>query len=92
MGCIVQHDTAGLARSLPATLSAGLQQQGVPATVAHNVANLPLVESLFSMFLGYDPIAERLGSAGVLQRTGVNAAVLTRKQFFPSCGQPPGMA
>ncbi len=75
--------TAGLAHSLPATLSAGLQQQGVPATVAHNVANLPPVESLFAAFLGYNPIAELLGSSGVLQQPGVNAAVLTGRQFFP---------
>jgi len=74
---------AGLAQSLPGTLSAGLQQQGVPATVAHNVANLPPVESLFAAFLGYNPIAELLGSSGVLQQPGVNAAVLTGKQFFP---------
>src|ERR1700732_4254047 len=74
---------AGLAQSLPGTLSAGLQQQGVPATVAHNVANLPPVESLFAAFLGYNPIAELLGASGVLQQPGVNAAVLTGKQFFP---------
>jgi MFS family permease len=74
---------AGLAHSLPTTLSAGLQQQGVPATVAHNVANLPPAESLFAAFLGYNPIAELLGSSGVLQQPGVNAAVLTGNQFFP---------
>src|SRR6476660_7835701 len=74
---------AGLAQSLPGTLSAGLQPQGVPATVAHNVANLPPVESLFAAFLGYNPIAELLGSSGVRQQPGVNAAVLTGKQFFP---------
>jgi MFS family permease len=74
---------AGLAHSLPGTLSAGLQQQGVTATVANNVANLPPVESLFAAFLGYNPIAELLGSSGVLQQPGVNAAVLTGKQFFP---------
>src|ERR1700754_3334007 len=74
---------AGLAHSLPTTLSAGLQQQGVPATVAHTVANLPPAESLFAAFLGYNPIAELLGSSGVLNQPGVNAAVLTGKQFFP---------
>jgi MFS family permease len=74
---------AGLAHSLPGALSAGLQQQGVPATVAHNAANLPPVESLFAAFLGYNPIAELLGSSGVLQQPGVNAAVLTGRQFFP---------
>jgi MFS family permease len=74
---------AGLAHSLPGTLSAGLQQQGVPATVAHHVANLPPVDSLFAAFLGYNPIAELLGSSGALQQPGVNAAVLTGRQFFP---------
>jgi MFS family permease len=74
---------AGLAHSRPGGHSAGLQQQGVPATVAHNVANLPPVESLFAAFLGYNPIAELLGSSGVLQQPGVNAAVLTGRQFFP---------
>jgi hypothetical protein len=44
---------------------------------------LPPVESLFAAFLGYNPIAELLGSSGVLQQPGVNAAVLTGKQFFP---------
>jgi hypothetical protein len=39
---------------------------------------------LFAAFLGYNPIAELLGSSGVLQQPGVNAAVLTGKQFFPS--------
>jgi hypothetical protein len=50
--------------------------------VAHNVANLPPVESLFAAFLGYNPIAELLGSSSVLQQPGVNAAVLTGNQFF----------
>jgi MFS family permease len=74
---------AGLAHSLPTTLSAGLQQQGVPATVAHTVANLPPAESLFAAFLGFNPIAELLGSSGVLNQPGVNLAVLTGKEFFP---------
>jgi MFS family permease len=74
---------AGLARSLPGTLSAALQQQGVPASVAHQVATLPPVGSLFAAFLGYNPIAELLSPSGVLQLPGVNAAVLTSKQFFP---------
>lgn len=47
------------------------------------MANLPPVDSLFAAFLGYNPIAELLGSSGVLQQPGVNAAVLTGKQFFP---------
>ena len=73
----------GLAQTLPATLSAGLQQQGVSASVAHQVADLPPVGSLFAAFLGYNPIAEILGPYRALSQPGVNADVLTGKTFFP---------
>jgi MFS family permease len=73
----------GLANSLPGAMSSGLQEQGVSASVAHEVANLPPVGSLFAAFLGYNPIAELLGPSGALQQPGVNAEVLTGKTFFP---------
>ncbi|HTH92167.1 MFS transporter [Mycobacterium sp.] len=73
----------GLANTLPSAMSAGLQEQGVPASVAHDVANLPPVGSLFAAFLGYNPIAELLAPSGALQQPGVNADVLTGKTFFP---------
>ena len=73
----------GLAHRLPGTMSAGLQQQGVPATLAHQLANTPPVGSLFAAFLGYNPIAQLLAPSGALQHTGINAAVLTGKEFFP---------
>jgi len=72
-----------LANSLPGAMSSGLQEQGVSASVAHEVANLPPVGSLFAAFLGYNPIAELLGPSGALQQPGVNAEVLTGKTFFP---------
>ena len=50
----------GLAHTLPSAMSSGLQAQGVSASVAHDVANLPPVGSLFAAFLGYNPIAELL--------------------------------
>jgi hypothetical protein len=74
---------AGLAHSLPGTMGAGLQQLGVPAAVAHQVANLPPVGSLFAAFLGYNPVAELMGPSRALQLPGVNTSVLTGKQFFP---------
>ncbi|OBF39664.1 MFS transporter [Mycobacterium sp. ACS1612] len=74
---------AGLAHSLPAALSSGLQQQGVAAGVAHQIADLPPVGSLFAAFLGYNPIAELLQSSGALHQPGVDAATLTGKSFFP---------
>ncbi|AKS35988.1 MFS transporter [Mycolicibacterium goodii] len=73
----------GLAGTLPTAMSAGLEQQGVSASVAHEVANLPPVGSLFAAFLGYNPIAELLAPYHSLQQPGVNADVLTGQQFFP---------
>jgi MFS family permease len=75
---------AGLAATLPRTLSSGLRAQGVPASVASHIAHLPPVSTLFSALLGYNPIRSLLGPSGVLNRLPArNAAVLTGKQFFP---------
>jgi MFS family permease len=75
---------AGLAGTLPATLSAGLRGQGVPAVVADQVAGLPPVSTLFAAFLGVNPIGHLLAPSGVL---GVlpeaSRAVLTGTRFFP---------
>nr|WP_110917261.1 MFS transporter [Mycolicibacterium holsaticum] len=73
----------GLANTLPSALSTGLQDQGVSAPVANEVANLPPVGSLFAAFLGYNPIAELLEPYHALQQPGVNAEVLTGQTFFP---------
>jgi MFS family permease len=73
----------GLANTLPTAMSTGLQAQGVSAAVAHDVANLPPVGSLFAAFLGYNPIAELLAPSGALQQPGVNAELLTGQSFFP---------
>ena len=51
----------GLASTLPATLSAGLEAHGVAAATAHQVATLPPVSILFAAFLGYNPIEHLLG-------------------------------
>ena len=73
----------GLANTLPAALSGGLQAQGVSAGVANDVAGLPPVGSLFAAFLGYNPMAELLEPSHALQQPGVNADVLTGQTFFP---------
>jgi MFS family permease len=73
----------GLAHTLPQTLSTGLVQQGVSSSVAHDVAGLPPVGSLFAAFLGYNPMGELLAPSHALQQPGVNADVLTGKEFFP---------
>lgn len=74
----------GLANTLPGAMSAGLQEQGVSAEVAQEVANTPPVGSLFAAFLGYNPIEELLEPSGALQQPNVNAEVLTGKTFFPN--------
>lgn len=73
----------GLANTLPGALSGGLQEQGVSASVAQQVADLPPVGSLFAAFLGYNPIAELLEPYHALQQPGVNAEELTGQTFFP---------
>lgn len=73
----------GLANTLPTALTTGLTQQGVSASVAHDVANLPPVGSLFAAFLGYNPMAELLAPYDSLHQTGVNADVITGQTFFP---------
>ena len=75
---------AGLAATLPRTLSAGLRAHGVPAQLAAHVSHLPPVSTLFASFLGYNPIGSLLKPSGVLARLPrSDAAVLTSKEYFP---------
>jgi MFS family permease len=75
---------AGLASTLPNTLTRGLTAQGVPAQIAHQIGNLPPVGSLFAAFLGYNPVKTLLGPTGVLAHLPAsNVATLTGKRFFP---------
>ncbi len=75
---------AGLASSLPKTLTSGLTAQGVPAGVASQVSHLPPVSTLFAALLGYNPVQNLLAPSGVLSRLPADhAAVLTGRQFFP---------
>jgi len=75
---------AGLAATLPRTLSAGLHAQGVPLSVATQVSHLPPVSTVFAALLGYNPVQHLLKSSGVLTTLPHhNVAVLTGRQFFP---------
>ena len=75
---------AGLASTLPTTLTRGLTGQGVPTAIAHQIGNLPPVGSLFAAFLGYNPVHQLLAPTGVLNHLPAhNVHVLTGKQFFP---------
>jgi hypothetical protein len=75
---------AGLAATLPKTLTSGLTAQGVPAAVAAHVSHLPPVSTLFAALLGFNPIRNLLTPSGVLHHLPAhNVAVLTGRQFFP---------
>jgi hypothetical protein len=75
---------AGLASALPTTLSHGLIAQGVPSGIAHQIAGLPPVGSLFAAFLGINPIRQLLAPTGALAHLpAASVARLTGKQFFP---------
>ncbi|MBO0839936.1 MAG: MFS transporter, partial [Sciscionella sp.] len=75
---------AGLAASLPHTLTAGLRQQGVPAAVATRIGNLPPVSSLFAAILGVNPVGTLLAPTGALASLPVaNQRTLTGREFFP---------
>ena len=74
---------AGLASSLPATLASGLQQQGVPSAVAHQIGALPPVSSLFAAVLGVNPVQHLLASErGAVVAPG-RASAITGREFFP---------
>jgi MFS family permease len=82
--------TLGLAARLPSALFRGLTASGVPAAAARTVANEPPIGSLFSAFLGYNPIKELLGPTGVLQKLPASkAAYLTSRSFFPKLIEEP---
>src|SRR5215472_3200127 len=90
MGLFFTIVTLGLASRLPSALYRGLTASGVPAPAAHVVASEPPIGSLFSAFLGLNPIKELLGPTGVLQKLPASqAAYLTSRSFFPKLIEEP---
>jgi MFS family permease len=78
----------GLASSLPAEMSSGLQAHGVSASAAHHAAQAPPISILFAAFLGYNAIGH-LVSTHALNAVGPHAhAVLTGPSFFPHLISP----
>jgi MFS family permease len=73
----------GLSRTLPHALYVGLTAQGISSSVAHHVATLPPVSTLFASFLGYNPMQHLLG-AHVLSTLSPSArATILGRKFFP---------
>jgi MFS family permease len=90
MGLFFTVVTLGLASRLPSQLYKGLVSQGVNPTAAHLVASEPPIGSLFSAFLGYNPIKELLGPTGALkQLPAKQAAYITGRSFFPHLIEEP---
>lgn len=75
---------AGLASSLPQTLTQGLLHQGVPSATASRVGSLPPVSSLFAAQLGVNPIQHLLGPHVLSTLTPSQQRTLIGRQFFPS--------
>ena len=74
----------GLAGTLPTTLSKGLERQGVAHSVAHHIASLPPVSSLFASVLGINPLHQLLSMGGELGKLPAEAQrILTGKVYFP---------
>src|SRR5580698_7676860 len=73
----------GLASSLPSHLMQGLTAQGVPASDAARLSQLPPVSIMFAALLGYNPIKTLLGST-LAKLPANHAAYLTGHSFFPS--------
>jgi MFS family permease len=85
IGVVFTLMIAGLSSSLPSTLSSGLTKVGVPSGIAHQVATLPPVSSLFASVLGVNPIQHLLAPTGVLTKLPASSqALLTGRTFFPS--------
>ncbi len=83
MGLFFTIVTLGLASSLPTHLYAGLTAAGVDPVSAHRVASEPPIGSLFSAFLGFNPVQQLLGSTGLSHLSAQQAAYVTGRSFFP---------
>ena len=66
MGLFFTIVTLGLAADLPTHLYHGLTAAGVAPGPAREVADQPPIGSLFSAFLGFNPVKELLGPTGPL--------------------------
>ena len=90
MGLFFTIVTLGLASRLPGHLYRGLVAAGVAPAAAHAVASEPPIGSLFSAFLGYNPIKELLGPTGALAKLPAKqAAYITGRSFFPRLIEQP---
>jgi MFS family permease len=88
MGLFFTIVTLGLAASLPSHLYSGLKAAGVRPDLAHRVASEPPIGSLFSAFLGFNPVQKLLGP-GLQTLTPAQAHYVTGRSFFPHLIEEP---
>jgi MFS family permease len=74
---------AGLSHSLPETLYSGLTAHGVSSADADRIANLPPVSTVFSAFLGFNPIEQLVGSGVLHNLPASDQSALVGREFFP---------
>jgi hypothetical protein len=74
---------AGLSNTLPESLYVGLTSHGVSAADAQRIAQLPPVSTLFSAFLGYNPVEQLVGSGVLNHLPASDQSALVGREFFP---------
>ena len=74
----------GLASSLPAAMSSGLQAHGVARRVAHRVGQTPPISVLFAAFLGYNPIQHLVGAGALRRAAGARPRAADRPASSPT--------
>jgi MFS family permease len=79
----------GLTKALPSAMYKGLTSHGIGVGQATAVAHTPVVGSLFSSFLGFNPLKSLLVSRSLSHVTEAEWLKLTGKHFFPSLIQSP---
>jgi len=73
----------GLAATLPHTLGAGLEANGVPSATATRIGQLPPISVLFASFLGYDPAQSLIGPHVLGHLSAAHRAAIEGHTFFP---------
>jgi MFS family permease len=77
--------TIGMAATLPSRLTGALMSQGVNGKLAHTIGATPPLDSLFSAFLGLNPITtlnQQFHGAVLAGRSPTQIANLTGRGFF----------
>jgi MFS family permease len=78
----------GLSATLSTSLLRGLVRYGVPRGLAERAAHLPPVSTLFSAFLGYNPVQSLVGARALSHLPLHDRATLTGHDFFAKLISP----